>query len=693
MDRRDFLKTSLASSGLLVLGNHFNCSTINPETNIFPKGTPPRKILALQVPKKLNWHEAICLTSFQGLINRRQTRIYLVQSKVDQFWLEHYREKFNTEYEIIENQYELMHQFRNELSGYLIYDPQMPHSINLATVMGSLQNALTVHPDEEYRLQEIGLKPLDDLRGRWQHYLEAYEWGLKHLQPQCNQKIIANLCVHHPHWPTSTVTNRDYIMAHKIFAFDLSTSERDKADYYLAKKIYQAYPPGAAILGWHCVRDKEHEAIALSAHVGHYGICSLNTPNLTVHSGIKLKKNRPFTQRSIPADSLKVEDKVYVAFMATDGDAAWFMQNLIKNDWANSSHGRFKYNWGFLPLAYQLMPGTVQYYLENRLPTDYFVAGPAGATYTYPHLHPNPEPFLKLSRHFMHQCGLRTVHMTNWNDRDWWQEADVPGFHDLLKKNLPECIGFVRGMGESAFEKNDIAGGQPYIFCGEGLHQGDDIHLTLKNFINACPNRPLFIYCLVNHAIPMNEVHTAVKRFPDNTIEAVHLDELLLLIEKAFNAGRITEELYPEKIQLWNIAAKEAAGKWDEFVIEILQLKEQISDDEATYVAAIQTTLNGLENINPADFLAFTIIWHAMTLVKLNLESRFIYVNHKPTATKNFLKEFEKLPDVKIIAELQELWNNWHQTELHFLPARELALRFIALTEKLADLYQLDFQG
>lgn len=683
MDRRDFLKATLVSSGALFLGGNFKCSTLDPKFNIFPRGTVPEKILAIQIPRKFDWHEKICLTSFQGLINRNETRIYLLPSRLHQFWLDYYHDKFDVEFEPVHDPYECMAQFKDEIDGYIVYDPKMPHSINLATVMGSLQNALTVHPNQEQQLKNIGFKPLDDLRGRWTNYFEAYEWGLQELQPRCNPKIIANLCVHHPHWPTSTVTNRDYIMAHKIFAFDLSTSERDKADYSLVKKIYNAYDPGAVVLGWHCVRDKEHEAIAASSAAGHYAICSLNTLNMTVHSSVRLKNRQPFTQRSIPRNSLKLENKVYIAFMATDGDAAWFMQNLIKKDWANPSHGRFKYNWGFLPLAYQLMPGTVQYYLENMTPSDYFVAGPTGATYTYPHLHPDPVPFLKMSQYFMHQCGLKTVHITNWNDRNWWQEAEVPGFRELLEQHLPHCVGYVRGMGESAFEKHYIAGGKPFIFCGEGLHRGDDIYLTLKNFINACPNRPLFVYCLVNHSIPINEVHAAVKRFPENLIEPLHLDELLFMIKKAFEDGKITEDLYPEKLQLRNILAKEAHQKWSGFMNELQLFKKQISGNEASYTAALRQTPIGLEPFKAADFIAFAAIWHAMTLVKLTLEARLIYVNHKPTATQKFLTEFENLPDVKIIAELQALWDNWHQTEIEYQQAKNLAQRLIAFAEKI----------
>jgi len=692
MHRRDFLKTSLASSGMLVFGGYLNCSSSNPEFEIFPKGKPPRTLISLPVSKKPNWHEQVTLTCFQGLINRRETRIFLSSSKVDQFWLEYYREQFESKYEQLENPYAALAQFRDEINGYIIYDPEMPHSINLATIIGSLQNVLPVHPGEEFRLREVGLKPVDDLRGRWLDYFAAYEWALENLQPKCHPKLIGNLCVHHPHWPSSTVLNRDYIIAHKIFTFDLSTSERDKADYQLVKKIYQAYAPGAQVLGWHCVRDSEHEAIAAAATFGHSAICALNTSNLTVHSSIRLKSHRPFAQRAIVPEKLKLEDKVYIAFMATDGDAAWFMQNLIKKDWANPAHGRMKYNWGFLPLAYQLMPGIVQYYLKNSLPTDYFVAGPSGAAYTYPHLHPNPEKFLKLTGHFMQQCGLRTVHITNWNDRDWWQEAEVPGFRDLLEKNIPEAIGFVRGMGESAFEKSEIGSGKPYIFCGEGLHRGDDLYLTLRNFINACPNRPLFIFCLVNHAIPISDVYAAIKRFPQNSIEPVHLDELLLRIDRAYQAEKISTDLYPEKVQLRNNLAIEAAEKWDRFISEIISLEAEISGDENDYRTTIQATPAGVEKINLADFLAFTVIWQAMTLVKLNLESRFFYVNHKPTATEQFLTEFAKLPDVQLITELQTLWNNWHQTEIKFDQALEYARRLVALTARLAELYQFNYQ-
>jgi hypothetical protein len=242
-------------------------------------------------------------------------------------------------------------------------------------------------------------------------------------------------------------------------------------------------------------------------------------------------------------------------------------------------------------------------------------------------------------------------------------------------------------MGESAFEKHYIAGGKPYIFCGEGIHRGNDIYQTMKDFIDACPNRPLFIFNLVNHSIPMDQIKQAMDRFPDEVVELVHLDELLLLIEKAFDEGKITEELYPHKEGLQKILVKEARQAWPAFYKNLLELQSEYSAAESVFVERMRRVPIGLEEINAGDFLAFATVWNGMQLVKLALEAMGIYVNHKPTANKKFLQEFSQIPDVVIIAELEKLWNMWHTTVLHFADAEKLANRLLGVAENLSKQY------
>jgi hypothetical protein len=277
--------------------------------------------------------------------------------------------------------------------------------------------------------------------------------------------------------------------------------------------------------------------------------------------------------------------------------------------------------------------------------------------------------------------------MTNWNDRDWWQEVDLPEFPKILRENLPVCVGYTRGMGESAFEKHYIADGKPFIFCGEGIHRGNDIYQVMKDFIDACPNRPLFIFNLVNHSIPMDHIKEAMDRFSDEVVELVHLDELLLLIEKAFEEGKITEELYPHKEGLKKILAKEARQAWPSFYKNLQDLQSVYAAGESVFIEKMRQGPIGLEQIKAGDFLAFATIWNGMKLVKLALETRGIYVNHKPTANKKFLQEFNQIPDVIIIAELEKLWNAWHTTTPDFADAKKLANRFMGVAEHLTKIY------
>lgn len=660
-----------------------NESVKQNDERVMPSGSIPEKLIVLDVDKEMGWADKNLLSCFQGLVNRKATRIYYNGSEHDQFWLDYYKKTFDIDYEKVSGVQELINRFAGEIDGYIIYPPESPHLLNIATTIGALENLIPATKSQGGMLQKAGLLKKQELTDDGKDMIEIYRDAAEKYLPKCNQTMLAALCVHEGHWPTSTYRNRDYVMAHNIFSFDISSSERDKADYNLLKEIYEKIPQEAILFGWHCVRDKEHEAIGLASEYGHYGMCSLHTPNLTVHSSIPVDRDKVFKQRKIDQDKLEVKDKVYVAYMATDGDASWFMLNHVNKDWKDPEHGKIKYNWGFLPLAFDLMPGTVQYYMENVLPNDYFVCGPAGATYTYPYLHPDPDKFLKMSNDYMKKCGLTTVHMTNWNDRDWWQEVELPDFYDRLKRTMPDAVGYVRGMGESAFEEHFIGNGQPYIFCGEGIHKGDDVYKVMKNFIDACPNRPLFVYNLVNHSVPMGQIKEAMDRFPADEVEAVHLDELLLLADKAFKEGKITSELYPEKEGLKKIISSEAAQKWPSLIKELESQVELAVKGEKEYADKIKTTPIGIEKIVPADFLAFSTIWNSMSMVKLALEHKGIYVNNKPIAVEKFLEEYKNIEDVKIVSDLQELWVSWHKLNPDYEEARELTERLLGVAKQI----------
>ena len=179
--------------------------------------------------------------------------------------------------------------------------------------------------------------------------------------------------------------------------------------------------------------------------------------------------------------------------------------------------------WGFLPLLADLAPAMYLYYINEMKDNDYMIAGPAGAGYTYSHMYADPRKFLRYSKFYMQKCGLEIVNITNWNDYTNWQEVDLPDFNPMLFQELDHCLGYVRGMGESAFEPHFNFGDKPYVFCGEGIHRNDKDDVdTIKSFIEANPNRPLFIFSLINIATKLERIQKVVDSLKNYDIEYVH---------------------------------------------------------------------------------------------------------------------------------------------------------------------------
>jgi len=687
-DRRSFLRYC-SVGGISVLHNRQFAHALSSSQEeyhpppIFPKLPTPKSLVAAPLVRDMTWHEKTFLTCFQGLVNRREPRIYLIDSTYDRDWLEYYKTKFKIEYEVIDSPYELVQMFAHELSGYVVYDEDMLDSANVATVLGSLKNAVPVSQQLAARLKEAGLEEIENLRGRWTNRLDAYEWALAELMPDCNERMIAQLCVDVPHWPSNSCYLRDYLMAHKVFTFDLSSSLRDRKDFDLLNRICSKVVSPGGILGWHCTRDNEHEFVAVASSYGLFVICSTSTTNLSVHTAIP-RPDKSFVQTHRKPGDVKLEKKVYISFMMTDGDSTSSMLGYVTGSFTDKLRGTFPYTWGILPSAYDFMPGVAQFYYENLTENDYLVAAPTGAAYTYPHFHPDPRDFLRMSRYYMDKMGLRVIHMTNWDDEHWWQEVELPGFVPLLREELPDCLGYVRGMGESAFERHYIGGGPPYIFCGEGIHRDSDVYNTITDFVNANSIRPLFIFCLVNFSVSMQRMKEAIDKFPKDEYELVRLDELMLLIDKAFAQGLVPEDgLYPEKADIRKLLAMEARQAWPGTCEAILNHSARAKLSSGEVLDQLRGTKLERSDTDPADLLAFDAVWDSMKLVRLALNMRGVYVNNKGKGVRAFMKTFGDVEEARVVQELWEVWLRWRSRRVSYDAACALAHRLGLLTTAL----------
>ena len=378
---------------------------------------------------------------------------------------------------------------------------------------------------------------------------------------------------------------------------------------------------------------------------------------------LSFPKQKKSSRKNLTAE----KGKVYVAFIMSDGDAFWVMENLQNHNWKPEIKRDYPISWGFQPLTADVAPAVYKYYINNQKENDYMFCGPAGAGYTYTYQHPEPRNFLRYSKHYMLRTDLNIPYITNWNDYTNWKEVDVPEFNPILFKELDNAIGYVRGMGEDPFESNYNFKDKPYVTCGEGLHIPDkDDVATMRNFIEANPNRPLFIPVIINISVSVERVTKIVKDLKEYDIDYVRLDDFMYLIKSAYNQGMITEVLYPNRKGNEKILALEAPGQWEgtkkniERLAPALKARSDKKALEAMNTKEARLALGQeITDEDKADVLAFELCKDMFSLVKNVLNYKGIYVNKRIESIDQFIKMFPDWDGVDALPKLVHLWQNW----------------------------------
>lgn len=154
-----------------------------------------RKVKRLDVADVVNSPGDIrlMLATLQGVINRSEPRIYLLENEEEGklTWLN----DLNVPYQLHDEAWDLVKKYKNEVKGIIIYDPEVPDSINVATTLAGLKNAIVASPEIASQLEAspYRLKVLDDLRGRFQDRMDAYTWQYEHLWKQTTHRMLIGL--------------------------------------------------------------------------------------------------------------------------------------------------------------------------------------------------------------------------------------------------------------------------------------------------------------------------------------------------------------------------------------------------------------------------------------------------------------------------------------------------------------------
>ncbi|NHV99127.1 MAG: hypothetical protein HA496_05680 [Thaumarchaeota archaeon] len=646
---------------------------------VFPVFKKPGKLRVLDV-RPYSWHEQMTITCAQGLINRVKPRVYLVfDDYVDRLWLSIYGKRYGVKHEEVNNIYELLSSFRREIAGFVVYDENMLHSANVAMTYGSIHNAVPASPGVAEKLSEAGFRKIADFRGKWGNRIEAYEWAFQNLMQQCNKRIVGSMCVDPP---LTSFTNkhhvRDYLVAVKAFSFDLSTKIRDRREVELFDRILSSFDSLGVVLGWHCIRDLESEAVARASANGFFVLCNLHSPNLTVHSGVKTSFK--FKQRHVK--KVMLEEKVYVAFIQSDGDAVWAMNNFQNLNWLDSQRGRFPYTWEIQPLLLDLAPGILEHYYRTATLNDYFIAGPSGAGYTAPSVNKRLDEFLEHTKRYMEACDLRSILIMNRNPRVAYQELEDPKVSEAFAKKLENCYGFLHGYSGSAFEPAFFFNSKPYFHTTLYASASTDILKELKRLVEDCETRPLFVSIHVREEVKMPVLRSVIEKLDSETYRVVKMDEFMLTLKKAYEKGLFK--------QGFSESARESLrenGKtiWETYHRRVERLERLVEMDEQRMLAEYNSDGYGFTVEELPDLLAYDAVEIALRLVQAALNMKGVYVNNVEKSVKDFLKEYSELPGAQIVETVFETWRNWERTRSSMEEARTLARRVVGFAKALEE--------
>lgn len=140
---------------------------------------------------RLSGADQTLLTTLQGIVNRSRPELYFLFSDsgagVDARWLADTRLP-TTRYA---DPLELVARYKNRVRGAIVHDPAVPDSLNIATTLAGLENAVVA---DAAQVKAHGLRIVKDLRGQFDDdRVKTYRWQLQNLFPRCTHRLLAGL--------------------------------------------------------------------------------------------------------------------------------------------------------------------------------------------------------------------------------------------------------------------------------------------------------------------------------------------------------------------------------------------------------------------------------------------------------------------------------------------------------------------
>lgn len=383
---------TLARAGQLASADD---SLLWPPNRTLPSFRRPAS-LSVSDATALSSDEQILLVTLQGIVNRTRPRMYLLLSAddTDQLWLD----TTQVPYRVSSDPLSLIGQYHAEAAGAVIYDPDVPDTINVATSLAGIMRGVATTAE---LAGEYGYPILTDLRGCFADKIAAYSWLLDNYWSRLTPRLLAGIS-------PQTASLRDYIVATRCLVFWLDPQAPAESDLFA--RILQRVTPNTPYLGWF-VAGNEAAGVTLCSQHGVMVGAADDLDNATVLGGVDAPI-RPFQSGAPPQPP---QNKIYLTLTMSDGDNLQFDQHRLRAIWDDPARGSVPINWSISSLLRDIAPIMLQYYQRTRTPNDLLVAGPSGLGYMYPVSWPTAAlaAFTRRSGEYMAAAGMNVLYALN----------------------------------------------------------------------------------------------------------------------------------------------------------------------------------------------------------------------------------------------------------------------------------------
>jgi len=477
--------------------------------------------------------EKALLISLQGLANRTAPQLYIIhppdfQWEITAPLFEFYQRKHGVQFTELKTADEALTRFAASAKGYVIWDPAVGASLNVAFTIAGLEDVVVVTPALVPLVEKHGLKKHEDLTGRYTGQTDAqiYTDAVNRYWARCTHDAIMLMGGHRG--AVRQPAMADWGIRQKMFFHDLSANPVHAEELALEKRLFSELKPGSIVFGWHAYgKDTEEQHTTLLSSYGLKMEGLHNLPNLSFNCQFTFTPGFKFTNNHHVALDAKLtaEPKVYLSFVQSD--------SIGIGVWTKPGRGKLPFAWQVTMNWTKFSPAALEYFHESATPNDYFIGGLSGPGYMYPnHIPADRFPLLmKEAREMMATLDEHVMEIMDNSAAD----GNV-GNTDLTKETVdryyaafPDVIGFINGYGPS--RTRDLRDTRPmlsYDYYIDPRRPREEVAADLNELIALNATRPYFLLVHVRESNDVNSLVEIVKQLSGPT-EVVPLDVFLKL--------------------------------------------------------------------------------------------------------------------------------------------------------------------